>query len=125
MLINGALDPFKWLFLAVLLRACNQVLMKFLAVGLDRAAMTLSDVAIICSILLILVARAVCWQRALSRLPLSTAYPFFGLTLITLMLSGDLLFDEEITLGNWFGVLLIIIGVFFISSSYKNIAHDD
>ena len=120
MLTNLPFHALKWLLFAVLLRAVNQVLMKLIAVNWDWTPVTFSDGAIFCCVLLILAARALSWQRAISYIPLSIAYPFFAVTLITLMVSGHLIFDEQITFGNWSGMVLIAIGILIIAKSSQD-----
>ncbi len=132
---STAITPFTWLFLAILLRAVNQILMKFAA--MEWAAMEwaarewtalerLGEVQIWTTaglgigIVLVLLTRAYAWQKALADLPLAVAYPFFALTLITLMGSGYLIFGEPITRQNLAGTGLICIGIYVIAGSYKS-----
>lgn len=115
----SALTPFGWLLLAVLLRAVNQVLIKFFALDWGNTFIDLGTLAMLGSIGLILIARSFCWQRALSELPLSVAYPFFALTLITLMGSGYFIFGEHITIINLAGVSMISAGIFIIATCYE------
>ncbi len=54
---------------------------------------------------------AVCWQQILKRVELSTAYMFKGTSLIFVMLLAFALFDEQITLMNIIGAVVIIAGI--------------
>lgn len=136
---SRAITPFTWLFFAIVLRAINQVLMKLAAMewaamewaALDWAALEPLDVeradgsvlyaslGLGVAIIFVLVARAYAWQKALAELPLTVAYPFFALTILTLMGSGHLIFDEAITRPNLLGAVLICIGIYVIASSYE------
>ena len=124
-----AITPFTWLFLAILLRAVNQILMKLAALewaATESAAMEWTGsmtfwttVGLGAGIVSVLVARAYAWQKALAALPLAVAYPFFALTLITLVASGYLIFGEPITGQNLAGAGLICIGIWVIAGSYR------
>ncbi len=146
---KAAINPFTWLFLAIVLRAVNQVLMKFAALewaamesaAMESAAMESAAmgsaamgsailewtsslafwaaVGLGMGIVLVLVARAYAWQKALEGLPLAVAYPFFALTLITLMASGYLIFGEPISAQNLAGAGLICIGIWVIAGSHQ------
>ena len=54
---------------------------------------------------------ALLWQQVLARVPLSTAYIFKGTSLVFVLLLSALLFDEEITLTNILGSIIIITGI--------------
>ena len=126
---SRSITPFTWLFFAIVLRAINQVLMKLAAMewaalepaGADRAdgSVVYASLGLGVAIIFVLLARAIAWQKALAELPLTVAYPFFALTLLTLMGSGNLIFDETITLPNLLGAALICIGIYVIASSYE------
>ena len=54
---------------------------------------------------------ALCYMAALSKLPLSHAYPFMGITFGIVLLGSALFFNEPL---NWYkvaGVLLIVAGI--------------
>ncbi len=113
-----------WLWLAVLLRMLNQVLMKHASQfigGTEVSAMIAFLSFLIVGLLLM---RAYCWQRALERHALSFAYPFTGLTLIGLLLTGYFFFDESISITNIVGVCFILLGIFVISSE-KSMRRED
>jgi multidrug transporter EmrE-like cation transporter len=54
---------------------------------------------------------ALCWMAAMTRLELSRAYPFVGLTFVFVLLGGGLFFDESVTLQKVAGVALIVVGI--------------
>jgi multidrug transporter EmrE-like cation transporter len=126
---NAAINPFTWLFLAIVLRAVNQILMKLAALewtAMESAALKWTSslafwttVGLGMGIVSVLVARAYAWQKALEALPLAVAYPFFALTLITLMTSGYLIFGEPITPQNLAGAGLVCIGIWVIAGSHR------
>jgi drug/metabolite transporter (DMT)-like permease len=56
---------------------------------------------------------------ALSRLPLSIAYPLLSSGYILVLLFSKLFLKEEVGFKRWLGVFIIIIGIFVIFSSRK------
>jgi multidrug transporter EmrE-like cation transporter len=54
---------------------------------------------------------ALCYMAALSKLPLSHAYPFMGITFGIVLLGSALFFNEPLNLYKVAGVLLIIAGI--------------
>jgi multidrug transporter EmrE-like cation transporter len=60
---------------------------------------------------------AVVWLFVLSKIPLSTAYPFVALGIALTVAAGRLLFGEPITMAKLFGVILIVVGVTTVAAS--------
>jgi multidrug transporter EmrE-like cation transporter len=56
-------------------------------------------------------AGTLCWMVALTKLPLSQAYPFTAITFVIVSLGGAWLFSEPLTLGRIVGVILIAVGI--------------
>jgi len=54
---------------------------------------------------------AVLWQQIITRIQLSTAYMFKGVSLVFVLLISALLFGEAITKTNVIGSLIIIVGI--------------
>lgn len=54
---------------------------------------------------------ALLWQQVIARMPLSTAYMFKGTSLIFVLLFSSLLFGEAITINNFIGSAIIILGI--------------
>lgn len=54
---------------------------------------------------------ALLWQQIITRIPISTAYMFKGVSLVFVLLISALLFGEAITKTNVVGSLIIIIGI--------------
>lgn len=57
----------------------------------------------------------VVWLYILSKLPLSVAYPMQSITYIGGMIAGYLLFKEQVSLTQWAGGAVIILGVYLIA----------
>lgn len=57
----------------------------------------------------------ICWLYILQRIPLSIAYPFSALAMVIVPILAMYLFKEQIVWTYWFGMSLIILGIFVIS----------
>lgn len=51
------------------------------------------------------------WMAALSKLPLSRAYPFMALSYVAVFALAPLLLQESVTPVRWLGIALIVLGV--------------
>lgn len=51
------------------------------------------------------------WMLALTRLPLSTAYPFTALTFVLVITFGAVVFSEPISMAQLLGIVLVVSGV--------------
>jgi multidrug transporter EmrE-like cation transporter len=51
------------------------------------------------------------WMAAMTRLPLSHAYPFMSLAFVLVMVLSGLVFHEAITLPKIAGIVLIVLGI--------------
>lgn len=60
---------------------------------------------------------AILWLTILSKVDVSFAYPLIALGYIVTAILAKFYFNENITLIRWFGILLIIGGVFMVSRS--------
>ena len=74
---------------------------------------------VIFSGLILYVVSTVLWLVALSKTTLNFAYPFTALTFGLVMISSRVIFMENIPGLRYFGILLIIIGI-FVSSLAKS-----
>lgn len=54
---------------------------------------------------------AVVWMFALSKLPLSHAYPFLATSFVLVAIAGHFIFLEQLTLVKIVGLILIMIGI--------------
>jgi multidrug transporter EmrE-like cation transporter len=52
-----------------------------------------------------------CWMAAMTKLQLSHAYPFMGLTFVVVLLASGIFFHEPITTLKVIGVALIVLGL--------------
>jgi drug/metabolite transporter (DMT)-like permease len=57
------------------------------------------------------------WLLALSKVPLSFAYPLVSISYILILFFSWLLFKEHISMIRWLGAAVIIFGVYLISRS--------
>jgi multidrug transporter EmrE-like cation transporter len=57
------------------------------------------------------------WIYALTRLPLSVAYPFLGLSYAGVAVSAVLVLDEWLTPAQIFGILLVVAGVLAVATT--------
>ncbi|MGL4909099.1 MAG: EamA family transporter [Bacteroidales bacterium] len=57
---------------------------------------------------------SILWIYILKKYPFSIAYPLISLSYIFGMLAAMLVFNEEIPMSRWIGVVLIMSGVYFI-----------
>ncbi len=73
----------------------------------------------VCSLFLLII-YSIFWQQLLKQLPLSVAYANKGVIIIWGIVSGWLLFREQITTNMLLGACIIIIGIIFISSNHKS-----
>jgi multidrug transporter EmrE-like cation transporter len=56
-------------------------------------------------------AASLCWMMALTKLPLSTAYPFTAAAFVMVIFGGAWLFSEPVSVVKMLGVGLITVGV--------------
>jgi multidrug transporter EmrE-like cation transporter len=54
---------------------------------------------------------ALAWMAAMSRLELSQAYPFVGLSFVMVLVLSGIFFGEQITTAKVAGVALVVVGV--------------
>lgn len=59
-------------------------------------------------------ASSVLWLVTLSRLPLSTAYPFVSMSYVLILVTSVILLDERPSLLSWLGSGLIVVGIFTV-----------
>lgn len=57
----------------------------------------------------------VLWLYILSKMPFSIAYPFQSLAYVLGMIVAYFLFKEHVSLTQWIGMTVIVLGVFLIS----------
>jgi drug/metabolite transporter (DMT)-like permease len=57
------------------------------------------------------------WLYVLTRVDLSYAFPFLGLTYVLVTLASCLLLGEYVSLLRWSGIIIISVGVILVSTS--------
>ncbi len=60
-------------------------------------------------------AGALLWMYILKNFPLSVAYPLSSITYVFGMVAARFIFHEQIVPAQWFGIILIIAGCYFIA----------
>lgn len=111
-----------FLFLNALALAAGQLLFKSTAVRLKELplAALLRSIAFVPSFYaacLIYAVATVLWVWILTKVPLSTAYPFVGLSFIVVALTSWLFFGETPTVRGCIGILMVAAGVALIAAS--------
>ncbi len=71
--------------------------------------------------LIFLILQAIAWQLTLIIYPLSYAYPFTSLVNFVILIFSAILFQEQITLYNVLGLILISFGILILS---RNLGED-
>jgi multidrug transporter EmrE-like cation transporter len=61
------------------------------------------------------------WIVVLSRVPLSVAYPFVGISYIAIVLLSRLVLHENVPLLRWVGVFVVAAGIVIIGLSFRNL----
>jgi multidrug transporter EmrE-like cation transporter len=61
------------------------------------------------------------WMVVLSRVPLSVAYPFVGVSYIAIVLLSRLILHEHVPLLRWVGVLVVAAGIAIIGFSFRRL----
>jgi multidrug transporter EmrE-like cation transporter len=60
---------------------------------------------------------AVSWLVVVSRVPLSFAYPFVGITYVLLALFGKFVLHEHVPTIRWIGVALVVAGIIVVGKT--------
>jgi drug/metabolite transporter (DMT)-like permease len=67
--------------------------------------------------LALFVISAAFWMLVLSRVPLSFAYPFVGLTYVLITVFGKFVLKEHVPALRWAGIALIVAGIILVGSA--------
>ena len=110
------------LLFAVGAAAVGQVMLKHgMQVATDRAAGTGGSLAVAAATspwvllgLLVFAVSAVAWLTALSRVPLSVAYPFNALGYLGILTASVLVLHERANVWTWVGSLLVVSGLIMV-----------
>jgi drug/metabolite transporter (DMT)-like permease len=57
------------------------------------------------------------WMVTLTKTQLSFAYPFISLAFPLVLIFSSILFQEQIPLSRWIGVIVILVGVLIVSKN--------
>ncbi|MDR1818053.1 MAG: EamA family transporter [Puniceicoccales bacterium] len=60
------------------------------------------------------------WTMVLSRVPVSTAFPFLSLSFILVSIAGWFLFDERMSTVSAAGIALIVLGIILLGLGYAS-----
>jgi len=62
------------------------------------------------------------WLIVLSRVPLSVAYPFVGISYVAIVLLSRFVLHENVPLIRWVGVLVVATGIAIIGFSFRRLS---
>jgi drug/metabolite transporter (DMT)-like permease len=62
------------------------------------------------------------WLVVLSRVPLSVAYPFVGLSYVAIVAFARIVLGEQVPLLRWAGVLVVAVGIAIVGLSFRGAA---
>ena len=95
----------------LLLLAAGQVMFKYAANGIAFSQpRTLLSLPLALALLVYALA-TIAWLAVLTRLPLSVAFPFYGLTFVLVPLFARLVLDEAVAWPTYVGGLVILLGI--------------
>jgi multidrug transporter EmrE-like cation transporter len=69
------------------------------------------------AVCLLYAAATVLWVWVLTNFPLSTVYPFVGLSFVMVVLAGWFFLGKTRSIGGWIGVLMVAAGMALVASS--------
>ena len=109
---------------SVSIAACGQLLlrhgMRLAKEGPGSLAMGAATSVWVWGGLAIFGVSAVLWLWALSRVPLSIAYPFNALGFIGILTASALVLGEHVSLQTWLGCLLVVGGLLLVVTGATN-----
>ena len=118
---------FSLVLTGVLLNACAQLLLKAGTNRVGEFAFSLANLVPVGSKLALspfiagglacYVVSVVVWILALSRVPVSVAYPMLSVGYIVNAIGASLLFGESITAQKLIGIGFIVVGVYLVARS--------
>jgi multidrug transporter EmrE-like cation transporter len=65
---------------------------------------------------------SVFWLVVLSRVPLSVAYPFVGVSYIVIVLLSRYVLHEQVPVMRWLGVVIVATGIAIIGLSFRRLS---
>lgn len=121
MISNTKLFSFLFMHIAFLVYTLYPLLGKF---ATHYEMLSFQFVALYCVVFAILFLYAILWQQVLKRIPLTTAIANKSITIVWGMIFGLLLFGEGISLKMLIGAVLILSGIFILSTEKENPRED-
>ncbi|MCL5892062.1 MAG: SMR family transporter [Deltaproteobacteria bacterium] len=119
-------NPYIFMGLAVIFTSIGQILQKIGSGMVKKEHLKISIRSIlvffnpfIFSALIMLFFATIFYLLALSKLPLSIAYPMLSSGYVLVVLLSKIFLKEEVSLKRWLGVFIIMIGIFVIFNSGK------
>lgn len=105
----------------ILFTVCGEFLLKFGVAGVPNDEvvsifMVLGNVKIIAGVSLIVMS-AILWIVGMSKFQLSFMYPFLSLNYVLIIVGSELILKENVHINRYISILLIIIGLIFVSRS--------
>jgi drug/metabolite transporter (DMT)-like permease len=58
---------------------------------------------------------ALLWLMVISKVPLSTAYPLISMSYIIVLIGSSVFFKESVSLTQWSGVFIVMLGIVVLS----------
>lgn len=114
------IPSYVFILIPIVLRVVNTALFKMAATSMDE--FTLWEIATNALYILsfgLFFLRALSWQIALTKVPLSVAYPMLSVSFISLLAVGYFFFGETVSVYNVVGAVIIIAGVLTIIMGKK------
>ena len=112
---NFSVEMITAILAVVLMLSIGQVLFKYAAHSLDIAhPLTLLSASLVAALVLYGVA-TICWLVVLSRVPLSIAFPFYGLVFVLVPMMSWIILKEPMRLSTIFGSAVIVVGVLIVA----------
>ncbi|WP_223192420.1 SMR family transporter [Paenibacillus sedimenti] len=65
--------------------------------------------------------QSIFWNKTLKSMPLSVAYPFTGIVYFFIIFYSWYFFHESIKINNFFGVCIIMIGLYFLGKENSQV----
>ncbi|MDA8273216.1 MAG: SMR family transporter [Deltaproteobacteria bacterium] len=119
-------NPYIFMGLAVIFTSVGQILQKIGSGMVKKEHLTIGIRSIlvffnpfIFGALIMLFFATIFYLLALSKLPLSIAYPMLSSGYVLVVLLSKIFLKEGVSLKRWLGVFIIMIGIFVIFNSGK------
>jgi drug/metabolite transporter (DMT)-like permease len=108
------------LLASILLGVASHLILKFGVLQVQAQPGVLITYLWIVLGLVVYAAGTGCWMLCLSRLDLSYAYPFTGLSYVLIFVASSVIFGDRVSLERLGGILVVCLGITFISSRSRS-----